>query len=398
LHIASQISELNELLQRRTIRMSFPKTLEAQYTSWIQAQEKRATWIVLLLMCGIWSLFLVADIYRLTDSQRLIWGLPLFETVITIRTTVLLLLLISSAVIIKKYHSRHPKLVMVSYFMLTCMTSILSNIYHVDGVYRSALFPVVLIAPVLVLPVGAVFRQMMVLAICSMSVILGLYFLMVGVSDTITGMLIATLLIVFFSAIAGGYYKEKGYRSAFISFKLMELRSFTDPLTETGNRRYYREFGQRLLEDAVQNCKPLTFIIIDLDHFKSINDKYGHDQGDIVLIKVAECLKRVFHRPLDIVTRLGGEEFGVLLNSTDLIAAKVMIKKFASELNQISFEKGSVEFARKITASIGVVQLGSSETLDQLYSRADELMYEAKQNGRNRVTYQTASSEKTKVS
>ncbi len=154
-----------------------------------------------------------------------------------------------------------------------------------------------------------------------------------------------------------------------------------DFLTGLHNRRYFFDKGQSRFETAGKNGKSISLGMIDVDHFKKVNDTYGHDGGDAVLKKVAEFLKTRF-RANDIVARFGGEEFCVLLYDRSPREAR-----FEFEQLRILIEEMEIVFQGKIlrvTVSIGgCLQL--RDTLDGMVTVADERLYQAKTNGRNRV-------------
>ncbi len=161
--------------------------------------------------------------------------------------------------------------------------------------------------------------------------------------------------------------------------KFEQLASL-DPLTKILNRRKFDELAQYEFEKAKRYGRPMSFIIFDIDDFKKINDKYGHQVGDEVLIGIANRIKDSI-RKTDIFARFGGEEFVILAPETDIIGAK----KLAQKLKNI-IEGLSVHPVPKITASFGVTEIKDSDNnIDDLYRRADKALYQAKENGKNRV-------------
>ena len=122
--------------------------------------------------------------------------------------------------------------------------------------------------------------------------------------------------------------------------------------------------------------------MLDLDHFKTINDTYGHEAGDAVLIAFAKILK-LEARNTDIVGRYGGEEFIVILEETDLAGAKVFCEKVRAHVEQAHFMYQGERIA--VTVSIGIAQRNEYPSLKKTLKGADEQLYEAKRKGRNRV-------------
>lgn len=157
-----------------------------------------------------------------------------------------------------------------------------------------------------------------------------------------------------------------------------------DPLTSLPNRRFLDERRTaRVLEEARHLGQPAALLFIDLDHFKRINDTYGHEMGDEVL-RVAATTLRSNLRPLDLIARWGGEEFVIV--ATGL--AEESLRLFAERLRSLveRCEIGRPTHDLRVTASIGCTVAREGETWSELTARADRLMYESKERGRNRVT------------
>lgn len=152
-----------------------------------------------------------------------------------------------------------------------------------------------------------------------------------------------------------------------------------DQLTGLVNRRFMDE----LLVNEIERCRryrsPMTVLLLDIDHFKSINDTFGHDAGDRVLETVASRLKGTV-RSVDSVARWGGEEFIVMVAETDLSSALVV-----GENIRKTVERGEYALNRPVTVSVGVSEFKKDDTVDSLLKRADVALYRAKERGRNQV-------------
>jgi len=159
--------------------------------------------------------------------------------------------------------------------------------------------------------------------------------------------------------------------------------AITDALTNLYNRRGFFEIGRREIERARRFKHPLSVILMDIDHFKKINDTYGHAAGDRVLVSLATTLLNNT-RSIDIIGRYGGDEFVILLPETDLFTANAVSERllqFASEIS-IPTEKGMVS----LTVSIGLSKaVADTQDLNSLIETADTALYFAKQRGRNRI-------------
>lgn len=171
---------------------------------------------------------------------------------------------------------------------------------------------------------------------------------------------------------------RKNYEHSFVM-------ALIDPLTGAFNRRYLEAHLPRLITRTRESKKPLSAFMVDIDHFKKINDQYGHAAGDAVLRATVECMIRVL-RPSDIVVRMGGEEFAVILPETDLAASLLVAERVRNNINKspVVIENNGPSIA--LAVSIGTSMLGDEpDTAEMLLKRADEGLYKAKQAGRNRV-------------
>jgi len=174
-----------------------------------------------------------------------------------------------------------------------------------------------------------------------------------------------------------GILADIGPRKA-LEHKLHQLAT-TDELTGLYNRRSGNERLRDEIERFARTGRPFAFILFDIDHFKRINDSFGHEQGDAVLQRVAEALRNRARR-VDIAARWGGEEFAVILPETSLVGAR----RFGQDvLRQMQAER--LPDGRSVTASFGIVESSRAETASDLVRRADRLLYQAKANGRARI-------------
>jgi diguanylate cyclase (GGDEF)-like protein/PAS domain S-box-containing protein len=156
-----------------------------------------------------------------------------------------------------------------------------------------------------------------------------------------------------------------------------------DHLTGIANRRAFFESGELEMERCRRSPRPLSLILFDADHFKRVNDRYGHAAGDKVLRHLAATLAATF-REVDVVARLGGEEFAVLLPSTDLPSAAAVANRLRHAIGDQAVEVDGVKI--RYTVSGGVATMDADvEGLDALMKRADRALYAAKADGRNRI-------------
>jgi two-component system cell cycle response regulator len=166
----------------------------------------------------------------------------------------------------------------------------------------------------------------------------------------------------------------------------LEQLAQTDPLTQLLNRRALTERITAEMERALRYDSTMALLMIDLDHFKKVNDTYGHLVGDDVLRDVAQLLGETI-RTSDIVARYGGEEFLVLLPETDEVGAESFAERIRAAVESHAFARDAMAEPLRLTASVGVAVFPAAriESVEDLFARADAALYRAKADGRNRV-------------
>ncbi|HEY8100719.1 MAG TPA: diguanylate cyclase [Burkholderiaceae bacterium] len=165
----------------------------------------------------------------------------------------------------------------------------------------------------------------------------------------------------------------------------LQIMASTDMLTNIHNRRSLFELGNKQLQIARRYERPLTLIIMDVDHFKNINDTYGHAVGDLVLKHIAKACKSLL-RSADILGRYGGEEFVALFPETDIDGSAIIAERLRTMVQNLTIPE--INDFSNVTISLGVATLLPSDTdISQTISRADKALYQAKQQGRNKVIF-----------
>ncbi len=170
-------------------------------------------------------------------------------------------------------------------------------------------------------------------------------------------------------------------RNATLFHQALQM-AYTDLLTKTNNRASFNDVLQREIKRARRSEQALSLIFVDIDHFKQINDEHGHACGDLALASVANWIKDSV-RGSDIVFRYGGEEFVILLADTQLDGAAVIAERVRNGIESHTLAYGMAVL--NITASLGISCLTANDGMDSLIKRADNAMYSAKKQGRNRV-------------
>jgi len=159
----------------------------------------------------------------------------------------------------------------------------------------------------------------------------------------------------------------------------LEDEASKDSLTKLFNKGKFNDVLSKEIALSQATSSPLSIIFLDIDHFKVVNDTYGHDVGDYILIELAKILKSTI-RTGDFVARWGGEEFVITLQSTDSAQASLLAQKIRKNIEMHNFEKGG-----KQAISLGVTQYNKNDTQESFTKRVDEALYEAKETGRNKV-------------
>ena len=166
-------------------------------------------------------------------------------------------------------------------------------------------------------------------------------------------------------------------------YQIVEEQATTDGLTGLVNHRTFQERFAAMLGRAERHHFPVSMILTDIDHFKKINDTYGHPTGDEVLRRVAAILG-ASARKIDIVARYGGEEFAIVLESTDRAGARNLAERIRTEIEQQSFQSAKGAFGATISLGVACFPEDATQKAD-IIARADQSLYAAKHGGRNRT-------------
>lgn len=168
---------------------------------------------------------------------------------------------------------------------------------------------------------------------------------------------------------------------------LLERVVHLDSLTNISNRRHFDEMLEIEWSRGLRNNTPLSIIVADIDYFKGFNDYYGHIEGDRCLCSVAQCLSSLLQRPTDMVARYGGEEFVAILPVTDIKGAALLAENWRTGVEKLRIPHASSGVADHVTISVGYATLTPAKDLVPYYlvGVADEMMYHAKESGRNLI-------------
>jgi diguanylate cyclase (GGDEF)-like protein len=164
-----------------------------------------------------------------------------------------------------------------------------------------------------------------------------------------------------------------------------------DSLTQVFNRRRFDEYFLQEWHRCTREQQPLTLILCDVDFFKSYNDRYGHQAGDICLQQIAQAICETVKRPGDLVARYGGEEFAVVLSNTNIKGAEYVAKQISEQVRQLKLVRDDIQQNQYVTISLGVSCLIPNPKIsaDSLIASADRALYKAKNQGRDRFAIET---------
>lgn len=200
--------------------------------------------------------------------------------------------------------------------------------------------------------------------------------------ETSTAVLVASLPMLMIHTIAVALASNRLVRKIGEKNRQLDLLSRTDSLTGLSLRRHWHELGSATLRQRHDSGEPATLLMLDVDHFKLANDRYGHAVGDDVMRSVAAAI-RGHLRAGDNAGRYGGDEFGIVLANTDAVAARVVAENLLDAIRAIRLSSAP---EARVSASIGLAEADSTHgTLEQWIEAADEALYRAKRAGRDRV-------------
>jgi diguanylate cyclase (GGDEF)-like protein len=201
-----------------------------------------------------------------------------------------------------------------------------------------------------------------------------------AINSAVLGLIIGSIFSYVYSSKISNY--EKSLKQKNTSLNIL---ASTDYLTGIMNKRMFNEISEHYFQTAQQNNFNLTLLLLDLDHFKKINDSYGHQAGDMLLKHFVKTIKNVLNKS-DIFARIGGEEFAILLSEINTNNAYSLADKIRQKIENLFFTyEGHNIF---ITTSIGISENNNKDnSFDDIFSRADMALYQAKNEGRNKTCY-----------
>lgn len=202
----------------------------------------------------------------------------------------------------------------------------------------------------------------------------------IAINSAVLGLLIGSFLSSVYTSKITNYEDSLKKQNSSLS-----LLASTDYLTGIMNRRMFNEISEHYFQTAQKNELYLTLLLLDLDHFKKVNDTYGHQAGDQILKRFVKTLEGILNKS-DIFARIGGEEFAILLSQTNSDQAYLLAERIRKEIENVFITYDGQDIF--VTTSIGISESKQSDTeFENIFSRADMALYQAKNLGRNRTCY-----------
>jgi diguanylate cyclase (GGDEF)-like protein len=371
----------------------FPKKIEKLYRdSCFQADKIKN--IVFLLIGGLfYGLFAYMDMIMIRDIYIFAWKL---------RFLILAPVLLICIFLI--YYSKKPSVMdsSIIFCLLAGIASILIMVntskYYLAPQYHSGIF-LICIAGLLIFKISLLAK----FSFSILTILTTLFFFFFNENLVFYSKfnIISVLSALAAVACASSIEKEMTARRSFIHFlsqeittlhlekktKLLDILSNKDELTGLANRRFLKKHLQRLSAQTGNGIFPVSVLYADLDNFKSYNDNYGHDAGDICLKKTAEILKNYTNRKFDLASRWGGEEFLIVLPFTTIEEAFYIAEKIRAGIENLNIENRFSDVSDKVTISIGLAFSESADSdFETIIKKADKALYFAKNSGKNMVS------------
>jgi diguanylate cyclase (GGDEF)-like protein len=365
-------------LERGFAGLRFDAPLEQEFRSIFRAESlpqiRRNLWIALIIVLGfslMTHLVLEPAVNRLMDQIRL----AMFGPILAIG-----LLLVRSDF----YHRYYPLACQLLAPVFGAGVAILAVIAARHGV--NLISTVVIMTIFIYFMLGMLFHS----ALASALLVSGSYVLAAVVAELSAVTIIVDLGILASANVIGAmvcYTLERANRTRYLEEQLLIETASRDGLTGIHNRRYFDDHMDRIWLQAVREQAPLALLLIDIDHFKTYNDRCGHQAGDECLRRVARSLTRTARRPLDVTARYGGEEFAIVLFNTRRDHVEELARRIQASIESLAIEHPASPQSGRLTVSIGAacVQPVNGRSHFGFIQLADEALYAAKERGRNCV-------------
>ncbi len=385
-------SDLDTTLDYRKAEFADHAT-ESRFRHWSHKGTVTQTRLTLLIAISLLVVYIISDYFMLRPDSGFLYSL-------VIRTLIFIGGLITIAVIsITPSPALFDRSIFIFQALACGLLLFIFTVLKTDIVAASLAVVLVAISMYLLMPNRLIVANVLSLTLCT-----GFFVLAVTIYDLSQLLLLQLAMIMLGANLIGGIFcarfhlikrkeflelmRERSAREALqeeiakrlkLEKKLLH-QTRTDELTGATNRRYFMQLGEEEINRSHRYGRPMSLLMLDLDHFKEINDKYGHSTGDEALQRFSQLCRSTLRKP-DIFGRLGGEEFAIIIPEESLLGAEQTAERL-----RLRVEEAFATTAYRLTVSIGVTELGDEDTnIGDLLRRADSMMYKAKHRGRNRV-------------
>jgi diguanylate cyclase (GGDEF)-like protein len=372
-------SEYAAQLQRGFPWLRFSPQLEAEFRRTFREDcrpaVRRHLWFAIIFVIGfslLTHMVLEPEVSRKLDTIRF----SVFTPVIALG-----LLTVYS----KGYARAFPLVSGIGAPIFGCGVAAVAVIAAMNGVNLIA--SVVLVTIYIYFMLGMLFYP----ALAAAAVVFASYLVFASIYGLSSAVMLVDSGVLLFTNIIGAtvcYTLERANRTNFLEEQLLKEVASRDGLTGINNRRAFDEHLARIWPQAIRDQVPIALLLIDIDHFKAYNDRYGHQMGDECLRRVAECLLRSARRPLDVTARYGGEEFAIVLYDARREHIEEVARRIQSGIEALAIEHlASPLPGKRVTVSIGAacVEPANGRSHYGFIQLADEALYAAKARGRDKV-------------
>lgn len=360
--------------------LQFDAPLESEYRALVSEEQRRPALICAWAGLIIWTGFAAFDIFRLNLADRDSIALDIW-VLLGARWGVLIML---ASYVLLPIRGRVPVGVagFAFYVAIGLAVAVTTVIFKANGLLATDTAQIVVVMAAF-LPIGMTFYVALIAALSLVlaTAVAGLVYLS---GPQLAGHLGLTMVMAMAVVVAavGAYLREYAHRRQFLLGALLTRQAQFDPLTDLANRRLFQRHAATAIAHSHRTDEPLVLAILDLDHFKQVNDRHGHMAGDEALQQVAEAIRDAARGPMDMAARLGGEEFALLLYGCDMKRARPILDTLRQRIGDLPILPGG----EPLSISIGASMPRQGEGLSALYARADRLLYASKSDGRNRLS------------
>ena len=391
--LSPEAHELRTNLTQRLGQLRFTPALEAPFLAHLRSTQTLSALFTLSIVGVVWLFFAVLDIWRwhaLEDSGH---SAEFFWRSIVLRWLVLLCFACTLYTLLRPRTARAAFEYALAGSVIACCIGITSSSYTLKNLDMAETSVVMVLAvSVAFFPLGVRLRVMgwVAAAVCAIVTLSGPALLRDPADMAPHWVLSAVIWVAFALSGVTAYHREKSLREQFLLRRMLNWEASHDALTGLANRRMFHAHLALCMRQAERQGDALYLAIFDLDHFKLYNDHYGHSAGDDVLCQFAQLLQQCALRPIDLAVRLGGEEFGLIVYGVPSAHITPHLQQVQTALTALNLPHCKSPTAGYVTVSLGATAITRTDTQDSAFQRADDLLYQAKRQGRNRACIQTS--------